>query len=288
VGRQSERGGYIPGVPCWVDLTVPDPAAVLPFYRGLFGWELEDVAPEGAPSPYLVARLPDGTAAGVTALPEGSPDGARWDTYVSVAGVDETVAAAHRAGGTVVAEPFDVPGTGRMAVLSDPEGARFCIWQTSEGQGAEVVNEHGAVNFNLLATRDPDAAEAFYAALFGWRKLVLPSGLAWAMSSYGEHLEKAHPGLGEQMAQMGAPDGFVDVVASLQLVADDDADTPAHWSVIFGIDDTDAAVAQAVDLGGQVVTEPIDAPWTRLATLADPQGARFVVSQFIPENADTQ
>ena len=287
MGQQSERGGYIPGVPCWVDVTVPDPAAVLPFYGGLFGWEFEDLAPEDAPARYYIARLPGGDAAGVTTLPEASPHGARWDTYVTVASVDETAAIARDAGGTVIAEPFD-PGVGKMAVLADPEGALFVVWETREGQGAEVVNEHGAVNFNTLATRDPDAAAAFYGAVFGWRKLELPSGVAWAMSSYGEHLEKANPGLGEQMAQMGAPDGFVDVVASLQPIADDDADASAYWSVVFGTDDTEAAVTKAVELGGRVVTEPFDAPWTRMAVLDDPQGATFVISQFIPENKDLE
>lgn len=282
MGQQSERGGYIPGVPCWVDVTVPDPAAVLPFYGGLFGWEFEELTPSDAPSRYFVARRPDGTAAGFTTLPEGSPHGARWDTYIAVASVDETVTLVRDAGGTSITEPFD-PGVGKMAVLADPEGALFVVWELQPGQGAEVVNEHGAVNFNTLATRDPEAAAAFYGAVFGWRKLEMPTGVAWAMSSYGESLERALPGRGEQMAQMGAPEGFADVVAAVEPIAADDAATPARWSVVFGIDDTDAAVAQAVELGGKVVTEPWAAPWTRMAVLADPQGATFVISQFIPE-----
>jgi predicted enzyme related to lactoylglutathione lyase len=84
---------------------------------------------------------------------------------------------------------------------------------------------------------------------------------------------------------MGAPDGFIDVVASLNPIAADDADTPAHWSVTFGVDDVEATAAKAPELGGEVLLGPVDAPWTRMAVIRDPQGATFVASQFVPENA---
>jgi hypothetical protein len=87
------------------------------------------------------------------------------------------------------------------------------------------------------------------------------------------------------MAQMGAPDGFIDVVASLNPIAADDADTPPHWSVTFGVDDVEATAAKAAELGGEVLLGPVDAPWTRMAVIRDPQGATFVASQFVPENA---
>jgi uncharacterized protein len=87
---------------------------------------------------------------------------------------------------------------------------------------------------------------------------------------------------------MGAPEGFIDVVAALNPIADDDPDTPAHWSVTFGVDDADAAAAQATELGGEVVTGPVDAPWTRMAVIKDPQGATFIASQFVPENKDLE
>ena len=72
--------------------------------------------------------------------------------------------------------PFDVMDAGRMAVVADPEGAVFCVWEAKENIGAKVVNEHGALNFNGLATRDPAAAEAFYGAVFGWKLLDDPGG----------------------------------------------------------------------------------------------------------------
>jgi predicted enzyme related to lactoylglutathione lyase len=85
---------------------------------------------------------------------------------------------------------------------------------------------------------------------------------------------------------MGAPEGFIDVVAALEPIARDDANTPAHWNVTFAVDDADAVATRARALGGVVVDGPLDAPWTRMAVISDPQGAVFVASQFVPENRD--
>jgi predicted enzyme related to lactoylglutathione lyase len=226
--------------------------------------------------------------AAVSSLPEGAPPVAVWNTYVWVDSADDAAARGRKAGGTVVMEPFDVPEAGRMAALADPEGAVFYVWQAKNHKGAKIVNEHGALVFNGLATRDRARAEAFYAAVFGWKALALPSGLMWTLPGYGDHLEESSPGLREQMAQMGAPDGFIDVVAAIEPIDDTGTDVPAHWTVTFAVDDADAITARARELGGAVVTAPHDAPWTRTATIRDPQGATFVVSQFVPENRDVQ
>jgi predicted enzyme related to lactoylglutathione lyase len=281
-----ERDGYIPGVPCWVDTTQPDPEVALPFYSGLFGWEFEDVMPEESEGNYFIGRVRGEDVAAVGSIPAGAPPMAMWNTYVWVASADETASKARDAGGRVVTEPFDVMDSGRMAVLTDPDGAAFCVWEAKEHKGAKIVNEHGSLNFNGLATRDPEGAKAFYGAVFGWKTLALPAGSMWTLPGYGDHLEEGSPGLRQQMAQMGAPEGFIDVVASLNPIADDDSETPAHWSVTFAVDDADATAAKASDLGGEVVTGPVDAPWTRMAVIKDPQGATFIASQFVPENQD--
>ena len=283
-----ERNGYIPGVPCWVDTSQPDPDAALPFYSGLFGWEFENAMPEGSEGSYFIGRIRGGDVAAVGAVPDGAPAMALWNTYIWVENADETVAKARAAGGGVVSDPFDVLDSGRMAVLTDPEGAAFCVWQAKEHKGAKVVNEHGALNFNGLATRDPDAAKAFYGAVFGWQTLSLAAGEMWTLPGYGDHLEESTPGLRQQMTQMGAPEGFIDVVAALNPIAGDDSVTPAHWTVTFGVDDADATAAKAKDLGGEVVAGPFDAPWTKLAVIKDPQGATFIAGQFVPENKDLE
>jgi predicted enzyme related to lactoylglutathione lyase len=283
----ADRNGYIAGVPCWVDTTHADPEGVVPFYRGLFGWDFEDVMPEGSDGHYFIGRIRDRDVAAIGTSPAGAPPLAVWNTYIWVDDADEAAAKVDAAGGAVVAEPFDVMDSGRMAVLSDPEGAAFCVWQAKNHRGAQVVNEHGSLNFNGLATRDPEAAKAFYGAVFGWTTLDLPFGVLWTLPGYGDHLEERSPGLRQQMAQMGAPDGFIDVVAALTPIADDD-ETPAHWSVSFGIDDVDIAVEQARQLGGEVVAGPSAAPWSRMAVINDPQGATFIASQFVPENKDLE
>jgi len=283
-----ERDGYIPGVPCWVDTSQPEPAAAVAFYGGLFGWDFENVMPEGSGGEYFIGRIRGGDVAAVGSIPEGAPPMAMWNSYIWVDSADETAAKVKSAGGSVVTEPFDVMDAGRMAVLSDPEGAVFCAWEAKNNKGAQVVNEHGSLNFNGLATRDPEAAKAFYGAVFGWTVLDLPAGFMWTLPGYGDHLEENSPGLREQMGQMGAPDGFIDVVAALNPIAAGDSDTLAHWSVTFAVDDADAAAAKARERGAEIVAEPFDAPWTRMAVIKDPQGALFIASQFVPENKDLE
>jgi uncharacterized protein len=282
-----ERDGYIPGVPCWIDTTQPDPKAAAAFYGGLFGWELEDVMPPGSPGVYLVGRIRGGDVAAVSSQPQGAPPMAVWNTYIWTDSADETAAKVRVAGGSVITEPFDVMEAGRMAVLADPEGAVFCAWEPRGHRGARVVNEHGALNFNGLNTRDPVGAKAFYNAVFGWETLALPGGAEmWILDGYGDHLEARDPGIRERVAEVGGPPRFEDVVASINPIPADQADVPAHWSVTFGVDDADATAATAFELGGKVVVPPFDAPWVRMTVLADPQGATFIASQFVIENKD--
>jgi predicted enzyme related to lactoylglutathione lyase len=269
-----------------VDASQPDPDAALLFYGGLFGWEFEDRMPAGSPGRYFIARIRGGDVAAVSSPAEGAPPAAMWNTYVWVASADETAATVPRAGGTVVQPPFDVMDAGRMAVLADPAGAVFCVWQARGHRGATIVNEHGALNFNGLSTRDPEAAKAFYGAVFGWRTLALPQGQMWTLPGYGDHLEERTPGLRQQVAQMGGPEGFIDVVAALTPIAAADSVTPAHWSVTFAVDDAESTAARSRELGGEVVSGPFDAPWTRMAVIKDPQGATFIASQFVPGNKD--
>jgi hypothetical protein len=282
----SERDGYIPGVPCWIDTSQPEPAEAVAFYGSLFGWELDDAMPPGSGGSYFIGRLRGGDVAAISGIPEGAPPMAMWNTYVWVDSADATAAKAREAGGAVISEPFDVLDAGRMAVLADPEGAVFCVWQAKNHRGAKVVNEHGALVFNTLATRDPAGAEAFYRAVFGWQLLALPAGMMWALPGYGDHLEALTPGIREQAEQMGAPDGFIDVVAAVESIAAGDSTTPAQWSVTFAVDNADDIADAARKLGGEVIAGPSDAPWTRSATIKDPQGATFVASQFVPENKD--
>jgi predicted enzyme related to lactoylglutathione lyase len=297
-----ERDGYIPGVPCWVDTSQPDPEAAVEFYGGLFGWQFEDVMPPESEGKYFVGRLRGGGEGGsifgnaahrggdvaaVGSIPEGAPPMAMWNTYIWVESADDAASKVTDAGGGVVLEPFDVMDSGRMAVLIDPEGAAFCVWQSKEFKGARIVNDPGSLNFNGLNTRDPDGAKPFYGSVFGWTTLALPGGAQmWTLPGYGDHLESFQPGIRKQVEETGGPEGFEDVVASINPIPDDQPDTPAHWSVTFAVDDADATAAKATELGGEVILPPFDAPWVRMTVLGDPQGATFIASKFVPENKD--
>jgi uncharacterized protein len=282
-----ERDGYIPGVPCWIDTSQPDPEAGRDFYAGLFGWQFEDVMPPGSDAKYFIGRIRGGDVAAVGSIPEGAPQIAMWNTYIWVESADETAKKARDAGGQTLMEPFDVMDAGRMAVLADSEGAAFCVWQANQNKGAQIVNEAGSLNFNGLNTRDVDGAKSFYGAVFGWKTLALPGGAEmWTLPGYGDYLEKLTPGLRQQVAEVGGPPGFEDVVANITPLLEDQGDVPAHWSVTFATDDADATAAKAAELGGQVLVQPVDGPWVRTTTIADPQGATFIANKFVPENRD--
>jgi uncharacterized protein len=298
------RDGYIPGVPCWADASEPDPEAAVDFYGGLFGWEFEDLMPPSAELRYFLARYEapgssifdlsrdrhSGDVAAVRSIPEAAPPTAMWNTYFWVDSADEVASKVRDAGGGVVIEPFDFMDACRMAVFTDPEGAAFFVWEAKEHKGARVVNDPGTLVFNGLHTRDVEAARSFYGAVFGWQTLAIGGGgEGWALPGYGDYLERYHPEVRKRMAEAGAPEGYEEVVASINPIADDQPDTPAHWSVTFAVDDTDAIAAKAAELGGKVIVPPFDAGWStstytiRVAVLGDPQGATFNVSRFVPK-----
>jgi uncharacterized protein len=283
-----ERDGYVPGVPCWVDTSQPDPEAAVAFYGGLFGWDFEDAMPPGSAGKYLIARLRGCDVVAVGSQPEGAPRSAVWNTYVWVESAEEIAAKVLSAGGRVVMDPVDVLDAGRSAVFTDPEGAAFFVWQAKRHKGARIVNEPGSLNFNSLNTRDAERAKSFYGSLFGWETLDLGGRVEmWRLPGYGDFLAQSDPELRKRQADSGAaPEGFADVVATLNPIGDDQPDIPANWSVTFAVDDADATAERAAALGGRVVVAPFDAPWVRMTVISDPQGATFTASKFVPENQD--
>jgi predicted enzyme related to lactoylglutathione lyase len=264
----SERDDYEPGVPCWIDTLQPDPDAAMAFYAALFGWEFAGPGqmPGDPPGRYFVARLRGRDVAGIGSQPAGewSPPSA-WSTYVSVASADEAALAAVDAGGEVLVEPFDVLPAGRMAVVADPTGAPFCVWQPGERRGAQLLNEPGAWAMSHLSSPDTERAVAFYGALFGW-----------TIETFGE---------GDGAITLFRLPGYVggepeqpvsrEVVATMSAARGDGA--PA-WGVNLWDRDVDATAAKAVELGGRVLAAPFDTPMSRMAVLADPHGAPFSIS----------
>lgn len=260
----SERTSYEPGVPCWVDLGSPDLDASIEFYSALFGWQVpasENVEQTGG---YRRASKNGRDVAGMMPLmQEGEPPA--WRSYVAVADAGATAAAVKEAGGSVLVEPMDVMGLGKMAVFADPSGAVFGIWQPGTFPGAGLVNEPGALAWNELNTRDLAGAKSFYGAVFGWG------------------FDEVKMGENESYTTItldGNPVGGMLDLDERQIPAE----VPTHWLVYFAVEDTDATLAQAKERGASVLMEPIDLPVGRFGVLADPHGAAFAVIA-LSENA---
>jgi predicted enzyme related to lactoylglutathione lyase len=247
----SERNGYEPGVPCWVDTWRADADAAAGFYTQLFGWE-------AARGEYSMFRLRGRDVAG---LGERAGVPAAWTTYVWVAAADETAAKVVDAGGTVVTEPFDSLDGGRIAIVADPAGATFGVWQPGEHRGAELVNEPGAWAMSLLSTPDTEGAEAFYGAVFGWQT-----------DDFGGATLLRLPGfVGGEPSQPVPRD-----VVAVMVPGEHAAWTPGFW-----VPDADAAAEIAARLGGTVIAPPADTGVGRTAVLADADGAVFSVSKVV-------
>lgn len=248
-----EMTSYQSGTPSWVDLSVPDPAAAADFYGTLFDWQVPEGAPEGGG--YRIAMLRGLPVAGIgPQMRQGMPP--VWMTYVATDDVDATAKAVSDAGGQTFMAPMDVLDAGRMTVFADPTGAVVSAWQAGQHKGAGLVDEPGSLSWNELATREPEAAVAFYRAVFGWDARTTDMGAA----TYTEWLVDGRSVGG----MMPMDDSFP-------------ADVPAHWRVYFAVADADATVAKATELGGTVFMEPMDIPQGRFAALGDPQGAMFNV-----------
>jgi uncharacterized protein len=270
----SERDGYEPGVPCWVATVHHDPKEAVGFYTDLFGWEATNVTSPESSSEYYVCKLRSRDVAAISSERGGAPSVPAWNTYIWAESADDTVFKVIDAGGSVVSEPFDRLDVARVALVADPAGAVFGVWQPGEHRGARLVNEPGAWSMSQLNTRDPEGAKAFYGRVFGWEtdEFDMGGGLItlWRLPGY----------VG------GEPEQPVsrEVVGVMVPMSGDRSpeDVSAYWSVDFWVDDVDAAADKAAALAGEVKMWPFHTSVGRTAILADPQGAVFSVSKVGP------
>jgi len=247
-----------PGIFCWTELATSDADAARTFYTRLFGWEHHD--DEVAPGMVYTMLMKGGkNAAALYGMNDemkaaGVPP--HWLSYVSVADVDASVARAESLGGKVVREAMDVMDLGRMAVLQDPTGAVFALWEARKAIGAQVLNEPGGVSWNELMTPDVDEAGSFYTKLFDWGADVMPMG------EFKYTVFKR----GDQSA------------GGMMAITPDMGQVPANWMIYFGVDDCDRTAKEARSLGATEIVPPTDIPDVgRFAVLQDPQGAPFAV-----------
>ena len=248
----GRRESYDVGVFSWTDLATTDIDAAKALYADLFGWGYEDQPIPGGGT-YTMAKVDGLSVAGLsTVQAEGQLPA--WTTYVTVDDADAAASKAAELGGTVIAEPFDVLDAGRMAVIADPTGAIFAVWQAGTSIGAELVNGHGLLSLTQLNTTDPDRATEFYSGLFGYR------------------IERTE---GTEIPYWGIYLGD-DLNAGMMLLPADQG-TPPHWLVYFGIDDVDAAAEKIAAAGGTLLVPKLSVPGGEIIVAQDPQGAVFGV-----------
>lgn len=241
------------GAPCWIDLFTSDPDKSRAFYSELFGWTAKDAGEEyGGYINFQKDGLPvagcmrnDGQS--------GSPD--LWTVYLATNDAKATVDDAVAHGGQVIVSAMEIMELGSMAVVTDVGDAAIGIWQSGLHKGFNVLGEPGAPSWFELHTRGYDDSVQFYRDVFDWDTHVA-----------SDTPEFRYTTLGEGDAPLA---GIMDAAAFLP------EGVPAHWSIYFGVEDADAALAKIVDLGGSIILTAEDTPHGRLAQAADPTGALF-------------
>jgi predicted enzyme related to lactoylglutathione lyase len=252
---------HAPGSFCWIELATTDQDAAKSFYGALFGWKANDI-PMGPDEVYTMFEL-DGreAAAGFTLRSDQKDHGVppHWMVYIAVANADESAARVPAIGGTLAAPPFDVAEHGRMAVVQDPTGATFSIWQAKAHTGIQIGGVDGTLCWADLNSPDRNKALPFYSELFGWQFLPGKDG---DMNGY------LHIKNGEQFIGGATPSQFLP------------PGTPAHWLAYFLTSNCDASTDKAKSLGARVFVPPSDIEGAgRFSVLADPQGAAFALFQ---------
>lgn len=242
---------WLPGTPCWVDLSVDDVAKASAFYATLFGWEVE-IDPDPNFGGHGNFSLNGKQVAGVSpTMGEGEPQ--VWATYLATDDLDRTATKITGAGGQLISEPMDIGEHGRLIVATDPGGAVFGLWQSGTHTGMQLANEPGSVTWNENMSLDFEGNKKFYTEVFGY--------------DYDDMSEDGYSYA--TMDLNGTAVGGIGILPTEEM--------PPHWMTYFAVADTDATVAKVLELGGQVLKEAFDTPLGRIAIVADNQNAPFAM-----------
>lgn len=239
----------VPGGPCWIELSTSDVAAAKSFYTALFGWRCVTDPREEAGG-YTMAHLGENRVAALSPVYRpGQPPA--WTVSFAVEDADATARKATAAGGSLLVGPMDVFEEGRFAVLADPSGAVFSLWQGRSFAGADLFNEPGTLGWTELATRESAPALAFYPDVLGWTVRASETYPQWGIDG------KDFGGL-------------------LTMDENIPSEVPPHWLPYLAVADVDATAATAQSGGGDLLMPPTDiAHHRRIAVVRDPQGAVF-------------
>lgn len=249
------------GAPCWFELSSTEPARSQAFLAAVFGWEAAPM--DVGDGYYAFLRNANGTVGALGGMPpgaEGAPS--YWGVYFGTESVDASLASATAAGARPFFEPFDVPGHGRGAVLADPGGAVFSLWQSANPDAGDfVMFEDFSIGWVELATRDVERAQRFYGGLLDWTfkdSTNAPAGTRYSEYAAGD---THYGGLLQMTAEWG--------------------DLPEHWSLYVIVPDLDMALSATDAAGGRVTVPAFDAPGVgRIARIDDPTGAGLYLVQM--------
>jgi predicted enzyme related to lactoylglutathione lyase len=234
--------------PIWIDLSTTDLDGAKSFYRSLFGWDVEELGPEA--QGYAYFNLNGQMVGGVGPTQGGPEQPAAWMAYIATEDMDATLAAVKENGGESLFEPLEVFDLGRGGAFRDHAGAVLGLWEPKQLSGFRVQDKPGSFDWMELNTPDLETAKRFYGALFGWTTKDSegpPPYTEWQVD--GQSIGGALT-IGEQMSP----------------------DTPPFWMVYFATDDVDQTASKATELGGKVMTGPMDYPGGRFAIIQDTQG----------------
>jgi uncharacterized protein len=241
------------GAPCWLDLLTADPAKSRAFYADLLGWTAGDSSPEfGGYFMFFKDGVP---VAGGMPKPDGLDVRDEWGIYLAVEDAHKAVELAKANGATITVEPMVVADLGTSVRLIDPSGAGIGMWQADTFPGFGVSAVPGAPAWFELHTRGYDDAIAFYREVFGWDTHPVSDVPGFRYTTLGQ----------DDSARAGIMDGTEYLPSTMG----------GTWKVYFAVDDTDASIARAVELGASVVQSAENTPYGRLAELHDPTGASF-------------
>ncbi len=250
------------GAPCWFELSSSDPPRSLAFLQAVFGWQGQAMDVDDPAGAYTFLSNAIGTVGAVGGLPPGVDGaGSYWGVYFATRDLDASLARAALIGGRVLADPFEVPGHGRGAVLADPSGALFSLWQSQAmDSGDFTMFEDRSVCWVELATHDVASAQGFYGELLGWRfsdSAHAPAGVRYSEYAVGD---THYGGLLQMTPEWG--------------------EVPAHWSLYVLVPDLDARLAACLTAGGAISVPAFEAPGVgRIARIDDPTGAGLYLVQ---------
>ncbi len=253
---------------CWIDFATPDPDGVKTFYQKVFGWKYSE-SPMPCGGTYTMISTADGDGVGgLFLMPDemkqaGIPP--HISNYIEVENVDDSTKIANELGATIKMEPFDIFDYGRMAVVVDPTGAHFALWQSmSHGDDCEGKmasrETHGMFSWQELMTTNVDQAETFYKDLLGWSYNTMDIG------------DQNYTLIRNQDDEIG---GMMRLPAEMK-------DVPPHWKTYFTVTDIDETIAVIKDNGGNILMGPQDIPETgQLAICMAPDSTAFCLFQSL-------